>query len=68
VPRVGNPRLQLAVVGQHHQPLAVPVKPSGRIDTLHRHEIGQHRPLTLARKLAKHVIGFVEKDQAAHAT
>ena len=68
-PRIGDARLQPAVVGQQQQPFAVAVQPAGGIDAGHIDEVRQRRARglrCLVGELAEHAIGLVEQDQPGH--
>jgi hypothetical protein len=52
--------LQLAVVGEQQQALAVGVEPASRVDIGHIDEIGQGLAFGMRRELAHYLEGFVE--------
>jgi hypothetical protein len=60
--RVGDLRLQLAVVGQDQQPFAVGIEPAGNIDALDRDELIERPPLAFRRELAEDAVGLVEEN------
>jgi hypothetical protein len=64
--RIGDLRLQLAVVGQDQQPLAVGIEPAGNINILDRNELIQRPPLALRGELAEDAVGLVEEDDFGH--
>jgi len=66
VPRVRDGGLQLPVVGEHHQALAVGIEASGGVDAGHAHEVGEAGVAALGRELADHAEGLVEKQKATH--
>ncbi|MPN58516.1 hypothetical protein SDC9_206221 [bioreactor metagenome] len=61
--RVGNAGLQLAVIGQQQQALAVGIEPASHIDTGHIDPVLKALPLALGRELAEHSIGLVKAQQ-----
>ena len=62
--RVGNMRLELAVVGQQQQAFAVRIQPAGHIHTGNRDEVLEPAPPPFRRELAEHAVGLVEENQA----
>ena len=62
--RLGQLRLQRAVVGQHQQAFAVAIEPTGGIDARHRNKIFQRAAPGLVGKLRQHIIGFIEQDHS----
>jgi len=64
-----DPRLQLAVIGQHQQPLAVTIQPAGGIDAFDLDEIGQSGTCAaLVGELRQAIIRFVEQNYARHGS
>jgi hypothetical protein len=61
--RVGDQRLQRAVIGQQHQSLAVKVKPTGGIHPRRLHKISQRGALIRLRETGHDLEGLVEKQQ-----
>lgn len=59
---IGNPGLQLAVVGQQKQTFAVGIEPPGGIDPRYIDEIRKRQAARLWRELAQHVVRLVEQD------
>jgi hypothetical protein len=64
--RVGDPGLQAAIVHQHHQPLAIAVKPAGGIDPGNIDIIGKRRAALRIRELRKHAERLVEQNDPRH--
>ncbi len=65
VPRVNEPRRQLAVVGEQQESLAVPVEPSHRIqaDAQRARQKIEHRPAPLrVSARAQHTTGLVQEE------
>lgn len=60
VARVGDALLQAAVVGQHHQALAVAIQAAGRVDIRRRYVIGQGGAVLRIGELTQYSVGFVE--------
>lgn len=65
VPRIGNPRLQDAIVGQYHQPFRVGIQAPGGIYLGDRDEVGKGAAASRIAELREHTVGLVEKDQTA---
>ncbi|MCY1559136.1 hypothetical protein D9M68_961400 [compost metagenome] len=63
MPGVGNPRLQLPIVGQQQQAFAVAIQPSGRVDARYVDKILERRPPLTVTELRQYIEGFVEQDQ-----
>lgn len=59
-PRVGEALGEDSVVGEQEEPLAVSVKPAGRIDTRDRDEVLQGRPTLSLGELGQDVVRLVE--------
>jgi hypothetical protein len=59
--RVGNAGLQLAVVGQQQQALAVGIQPPGHI-----HAGQGTSPAAVGAELGEHVEGLVQQQQPGH--
>ncbi len=57
---ISEPVLEVAVIRQQEQALAVTVQPPDGIDPLHRNIVRQRGPL--AGKLGQHVIRLIERD------
>lgn len=68
VARVGDALLQAAVVGQHHQALAVAIQATGRVDIRRGYVIGQGGAVLRIGELTQYSVGFVEQKDSAHAT
>jgi len=62
---VSNPVLEPAGIGEKNQPLAVIIKPAGRINVFHRDEVGKGLlGPGVVSELAEDVEGLVEQDKA----
>ena len=64
VARIGDAVLQGSVAREQHQPLAIRIQASGRIDAGHRNVVLQGPAAGLVGELAQHAEGLVEEQQA----
>ena len=60
---VGNPRLQLAIIGQQQQAFAVSVQSPGRVDPRNRNKVLERGAPAFVTELGQHIEGFVEQIQ-----
>lgn len=65
MPGVGDRGLQLAVVGEGEQPLAVGVEPAGGIHARDGHELLERAVSALGRELADDPVRFVQEQKSA---
>jgi hypothetical protein len=64
--RIGDARLQAAVVRQQQQSFRIEVESARGVDAVHRDEVRERAAIVLRRELRQHAVRFVEADEPCH--